>query len=145
MQQNTKEKLALRIVDAWLDYQSRFTNLPGFQICIRKKGEIIFSKAYGYANLTTQRPLKTTDLFHIASHSKTFTTCAILQLVEQGKLRLDQPALDHLPELKNHKDKRFQQITIRDLLSNRSGIFRDGLDCEFWAFQKPFLSRAKIL
>ena len=79
-----QEKLALRVLDAWLAYQSRFSNLPGFQVCIRKKGNIIFSKAYGYADRKAKRRLKTIDLFHIASHSKTFTACAILQLVEQG-------------------------------------------------------------
>ncbi len=145
MRQNPKEALALRVVDTWLDYQSRFTDLPGFQVCLRKKGQIVFSKAYGVANLTTQRPLKTTDFFHIASHSKTFTSCAILQLVEQGKLALHHFILDYLPELKKHKDKRFKKITIRDLLSNRSGIFRDGLDCEFWNLQKPFPSREQLI
>src|SRR3990167_11098260 len=81
------ETLSLRLIDAWLTYQSRFTDLAGLQICIRKKGEILLSKAYGVANLKTKRPLKTSDLFHIASHSKSFTSCAVLQLVEQGKLR----------------------------------------------------------
>lgn len=142
---NSKEKLALYVIDKWLDYQSRFSSLPGIQVCIRKKGKVIFSKAYGYANLNTKRPLTSKDLFHIASHSKSFISCAILQLVEQGKLNLHHFALEHLPELRKHKDKRFKQITIRDLLSNRSGIFRDGTDSEFWELQKPFLSKEQLI
>ena len=142
---NHKENLALQVIDIWLDYQARYSNLPGFQVCIRKKGHIIFSKAYGYANLKTKLALNTNDLFHIASHSKTFTSCAILQLVEQGKLNLQQAAIDFLPELKKHKDKRFKHLTIRDLLSNRSGIFRDGLDSDFWDLQKPFLSKDQLI
>ncbi len=145
MKQNPKENLAIRVIDAWLGYQSRFTALPGFQVCIRKKEQVIFSKAYGYASLKTKRPLKTDNLFHIASHSKTFTTCAILQLVEKGQLNLHQSILDYLPELTTHKDKRFKQITIRDLLSNRSGLFRDGLDCEFWGLHKSFPSKDELL
>ncbi|MBI2707542.1 MAG: beta-lactamase family protein [Proteobacteria bacterium] len=145
MKMLAKEKLALQVIDTWLNYRSRFSNLPGFQVCIRKKNQVIFSKAYGHANLITKQRLTTKDLFHIASHSKTFTSCAILQLSEQGKLALHQPALDYLPELKNHKDKRFKQVTIRDLLSNRSGIFRDGVDSEFWELYKPFLSREQLI
>ena len=145
MKKNGLENLAIQVMDAWLEYHNRFTDLPGFQVCIRKKGQVIFSKAYGYANLNTQSPLTINDLFHIASHSKTFTSCAILQLVERGQLNLQQSVLDYLPELKNHKDKRFKQITIRDLLSNRSGLFRDGVDCEFWELHKPFPSKDQFL
>src|SRR5690606_1880902 len=84
-------------------------------------------------------------LFHIASHSKTFTSCLILQLAEQGKLDLLHPVATFIPELKEHTDSRFKKITIRDLLSNRSGIFRDGLEDTFWDLQKPFPSKEEIL
>ena len=140
-----RERLALQVIDIWLDYRLRYGDYPGYQICIRKKGEILFSKAYGYANLEDKRPLKKHDLFHIASHSKTFTACAFLRLVEQGSASLSQLAIDYLPELKNHRDKRFREITLRDLLSNRSGIFRDGYDATFWELEKPFLSREQLL
>ncbi len=145
MKQNSLERLAINVMDGWLEYQARFTDLPGFQVCIRKKEQVIFSKAYGYANLKTKRLLTTDDLFHIASHSKTFTSCTILQLVERGQLTLQQAAINYLPELKTHKDKRFKQVTIRDLLSNRSGLFRDGVDCEFWDLHKPFPSKDQLL
>ena len=79
-----KEKLALKVIDTWLDYRFRYSNLPGFQVCIRKSGKVLFSKAYGYSNLMTKKPLATRDLFHIASHSKTFTSCAVLQFAEQS-------------------------------------------------------------
>ena len=69
MKTHDKEKLALQVIDIWLDYRSRFSNLPGFQVCIRKNNHIILSKAYGYANLDTKRRQTTKDLFHIASHS----------------------------------------------------------------------------
>lgn len=145
MKINNTDKLALQAMDIWLDYRQRYSNLPGFQVCIRKKSQLIFSKAYGYANLKTKRILTTKDLFHIASHSKTFTSCAILQLAEQGKLDLQQRAIAYLPELKQHKDKRFQEITIRDLLSNRSGLFRDGRDSDFWELYKPFPSKEQFI
>lgn len=140
-----REQVAIQLIDQWLGYRSRYTNLPGFQVCIRKKGAIIFSKAYGFANVTAGTFLTTKHLFHIASHSKTFTACIFLQLELMGKVKLNYLITDYIPELKNHTDKRFRKITIRDLLTHRSGIFRDGLDSVFWELQKPFLSREELL
>ncbi len=139
------DKIALDVIDTWLAYRIRHTDLPGVQICIRKKGTVIFSKAYGVANTKTKRALKTTDLFHIASHSKMFTSCALLMLQEQERLNIADKIVTYIPELRQHADKRFKDITIRDLLSNRSGIFRDGVDCEFWRLQKPFLNKKRLL
>jgi len=145
MVSRVKETGALQCIDRWLGYRSRFSQLPGFQLCIRNKGQAIFNKAYGYANLSTQRALTTENLFRIASHSKTFTSCGILQLRDRGLLHLHQSVLDFIPQLAKHKDKRFKQITIRDLLSHRAGIFRDGTDSDFWDLQKPFLSKEQLL
>lgn len=143
--ENTQENLALRLVDLWLSHQSRFMNLPGFQVCIRNRGKVVFSKAYGFANLKKKIPLKTTDLFRIASHTKSFTACVFLQLVENGQIQLSQSIVDFFPELKKHKDKRFRIITVRDLLSNRSGIFRDGLDSNFWDMKKSFPTESELM
>ncbi len=145
MKTNYREALALRIIDTWLDYKSRYSGLPGYQVCIRNKGQVIFNKAYGHANLKTKRKLKTDDLFRIASQSKTFTSAAVLQLVQDGRLTLQQTVVDHLPQLRKHKDERFKKITVRDLLSNRSGIFRDGLESTFWELHKPFLNKEQLL
>lgn len=140
-----QEKWALHIIDAWLNHRLRYSNLPGFQVCLRKGKEVILNRSYGYANLKTKRKLTTHDLFHIASHSKVFTSCAILRLIEKGRLGFDHLIIRYIPELKNHSDKRFQNITIRDLLSHRSGIFRDGPASDFWRLYKPFPSKEQLL
>lgn len=140
-----QEQLAIRLIDQWLGYRSRYTNLPGFQVCVRKKGAVIFNKAYGFANASKNIPLTTDHLFHIASHSKTFTSCIFLQLEAMGKIQLNSLVVDYIPELKSHTDQRFKKITIRDLLTHRSGIFRDGVDSIFWDLHKPFLSREDLL
>lgn len=145
MKKNHKDILALQVIDTWLDYHARYSQLPGFQVCIRKNHELLFSKAYGYANLKTKRALTKKDLFHIASHSKTFTSCAVLRLIEQGLLGFEHRAIEYIPELKKHKDKRYQHITVRDLLSNRSGIFRDGVQSDFWQLMEPFPNRERLL
>ncbi len=73
------------------------------------------------------------------------TACAFLQLEAQGQIHLNSKAINYIPELQKHIDPHFKEITIRDLLTHRSGIFRDGVDSIFWELQKPFLSRHELL
>ncbi len=129
---------ATTFLDSWLGYRARNVDIPGFSVAIWSKDKIVFSKAYGLANLERVRPLTTDVMFVAASHSKMFTMTAILQLVERNKLRLDDAAQTHLPWLKEHKDHRVHAITIRQLLSHSAGLIRDGLDTDFWILQKPF-------
>lgn len=132
------DQFAVKIVECWLSYRFRTTGLPSAQVCIRKDGKILLSKAYGYANVERKRKMTTQSLCHVASHSKLFTACAIHLLRKAGLLRFDDPVVRHLPELKRHRDKRVLDITIRDLLSHRSGLMRDGAESGFWEFQRPF-------
>jgi D-alanyl-D-alanine carboxypeptidase len=142
----TLETISLDVFDAWLSSRMRHHSImPSLQVCIRKKGDIVFSKSYGFANAKTKRVLKNKDVFHIASHSKTFTGCVLLILQEQKKLSLSDKIIDYIPQLKSHPDKRFAKITLCDVVSHRSGIFRDGVDSCFWTLQKPFLNKEQII
>ena len=71
-----------------------------------------------------------------------FTATAILQLVEIGKLRLDDFVCDYLPWLKNHQDSRFKELTIRHLLSHRAGLARDTSEADYWELKTPFPNRS---
>jgi len=64
-------------------------NVPGMSVAIAKDGKIVYAKGYGYANKDTKEPVTNASLFRIASVSKPFTSVAIMQLVESGKLQLD--------------------------------------------------------
>src|SRR5215471_984914 len=70
-------------------------------------------------------------IFRVASHSKMFTATAILQLVEQGKLRLDDRAGAYLSWLDS-------AVTLRQLLNHAGGVIRDGRDADFWRVEQPF-------
>ena len=83
---------ALAYVDSWLAYRVWKLRTPGAQVAVWFDGKVRFSAAYGVSNLDTREPLTTSHLFRIASHSKTFTATAVMQLVEAGKLRLDDTA-----------------------------------------------------
>ena len=127
MHQQALQKAA-SFIESWL--QSRYDRLdiPGFVVGIAHEGKMVFRRAYGYANLERKEPLTPDHIFRIASQSKMFTATAVLQLQEQGKLRLDDCVTDYIPWLREHQDKRWQQVTIRQLLSHSAGVIRDGLD-----------------
>ncbi len=92
--------------------------LKGFNgnVLVAQKGIIIFQKCYGYRNHEEKDSLNLDTKFQIASMSKTFTAVAILKLMEEGKLKLEDLVTDYFPELP------FKKVTIANLLSHRSGI-----------------------
>lgn len=129
---------SLKYLDKWLEARYEKIDIPGFAVAVSYKGAILFNQAYGYADLETKEKLTPRHLFRIASHSKTFTATAIMQLQEQGKLNIADPVVNYLPWLKKHRDKRWQKITLRQLLSHGAGVIRDGLDSDYWQLYRPF-------
>jgi D-alanyl-D-alanine carboxypeptidase len=129
---------SLKYIDSWLQFRYERTEMPGYAVAIAFDGKIIYDKAFGYANLETKERLTSNHLFRIASHSKTFTATAIMQLVEEGILELDDQVTKYIPWLINHKDTRFQKITIRQVMSHGAGIIRDGLNADYWQVMEPF-------
>jgi CubicO group peptidase (beta-lactamase class C family) len=135
---------ATNYIKSWLQFQYDRDNLPGFVVAIAHDGKVILSEAYGYANLERQEKMQSDHIFRIASHSKTFTATAIMQLQEKGKLKIDDPAVDHLPWLKKHKGERFGNVTIRQLSSHGAGVIRDGARNDFWSVDYPFPSEEQF-
>jgi D-alanyl-D-alanine carboxypeptidase len=122
---------------SWLEAQAAHRRVPGVQVAVRSGGELVFSAAVGVADVDTDAPLTTEHLFHVASHSKTFTATAVLQLVESGRLRLDDPIGAHVPEL-SAASAPIARATVRELLGHQSGVTRDGTHADFWQLETPF-------
>jgi N-acyl-D-amino-acid deacylase len=99
--------------------------IPGAALAITKDGKLVCARGYGWANLATRELVQPGTEFGIASLSKTITAAAILKLVEQGKLSLDDKAfkiIAHIKPLQGAKaDPRLQQITVRHLLNHSGG------------------------
>jgi len=97
----------------------RLTSIaPGCVVLIAKKGNIIYKKAFGVSNLELNIPMKPDMIFRIGSITKQFTAIAILQLVEQGKISLQDSIQKYVPDYP-HKG---YTITIENLLTQTSGI-----------------------
>lgn len=96
-------------------------NIPGLSIGIVRNDSIIFAKGYGVRSIKRNNPVTERTIFHTASISKLFTASAIVKLVDQGRLSLENKLWDIIPEL-HSKDARIKKITIKDLLNHTSGL-----------------------
>ena len=72
---------------------------PGGQVLVRHKGEVVYDRTFGYANVENRIPMTHDHVFHVASISKQFTAMAILLLQEDGKLSLKDDIRRYIPEL----------------------------------------------
>lgn len=133
---------ALAWVPSYLAFQREYMPFVGAQVAVRLDGDLVFSHAEGHADLADDTELTTDHLFRIASHSKTFTGVACMQLVERGNLRLDDTVRQHVPEL---GDAAMGSATVRELLSHGSGMVRDGDDASFWSLERQFPNERELL
>jgi CubicO group peptidase (beta-lactamase class C family) len=98
--------------------EQNFENSPGFAVLVAKNNEVIYRKAFGYANLELDVPMKPENIFRIGSITKQFTAAAILKLEEEGKLSLQDDITKFIEDYPTHG----HTITIEHLLTHSSGI-----------------------
>ena len=94
------------------------TDEPGVTVLVSRKGQVIYKKAFGMANLELNTPMQIDNVFWVASIGKQFTAVAILQLMEQSKLNLQDEITKFIPDYPTQGNK----ITIEHLLTHTSGI-----------------------
>ena len=103
-------------------------NVPGCGIGIVVKDKMVFARGYGYRDLEKRLPVTPNTLFQIASNTKLFTATGVGFLVEEGKLDWDKPIKNYVPQIQFYNDELNANVTIRDMLSHRTGISRhDGI------------------
>ncbi len=128
---------AERLFSAWMEGQMAYRGLPGIAVGVVSDQELVWATGFGFADLNTKAPMTPATKFRMASHSKLFTAIAIMQLREQGKLRLDDPVEKYLPwfkaKLAGDDDG---QITVEQLLSHSSGMQREAGD-HWTSFEFP--------
>jgi CubicO group peptidase (beta-lactamase class C family) len=137
---------ALILIDKWLDGQRDFDHLPGIAVSIVKDQQIIWSKGYGYANLDKRIPMDPQTICSICSISKLFTSIAVMQLVEEGKLRLDDSINAVLPAYSLQQQyAESGPITIRSLLTHSSGLPREAAYPYWTGPDFPFPSTKEVV
>jgi CubicO group peptidase (beta-lactamase class C family) len=88
-------------------------------VLVAESGKVIFKKGYGFANMEWNIPNEPNTKFRLASITKQFTSMLIMQLVEEGKVKLDGKITDYIPEYRKDIG---EQVTIYHLLTHTSGI-----------------------
>jgi len=111
------------MIDFVRDHQA-----PGAALAVTRHGKLVYARGFGIADRERREPVKPQALFRIASISKPFTSAAVMQLVEKGRLRLEDHPFELLglsPPAGQQMDPRLRQITILQLLQHTGGFDRD--------------------
>jgi CubicO group peptidase (beta-lactamase class C family) len=112
----------LRDLDTYVLQAMKMFDMPGVSVAIVKDGAVVLAKGYGVRKLGESAPVDSHTLFGIGSNTKAFTTAALGILVDEGKLRWDDPVVDRLPGFQMYDPYVTHEMTIRDLLTHRSGL-----------------------
>ncbi|WP_417450978.1 serine hydrolase domain-containing protein [Kordiimonas sp.] len=95
---------------------------PGLGLAIVEDGEILLSRGYGIKSVLNNNQVDEHTLFQAGSTTKAFASMALAMLADDGKVKWDDPVIKHVPELDLNEDYVEKNLTIRDVLSHRSGV-----------------------
>ncbi len=124
---------------AAIEHEMHDKHLPAFSVVLVDDQETVWAAAFGEENPETGKKASLNTVYRIGSVSKLFTDIGIMQLVEQGKIDLDAPITEYLPEFRprNPFDK---PITLRQLMSHRSGLIREPRVGNYFEDDEPTLA-----
>jgi CubicO group peptidase (beta-lactamase class C family) len=130
----------LEKIDPLMNRALAILRIPGMAIGVVVDGKVLFTKGYGVRNFSDPSPVTENTLFAIGSCSKAFTTFALGQLIDEGLIAWDDPVIKYLPEFRLHDIHATHHLTIRDLVTHRSGLPRHDL-----AWYNSIFPRGEIL
>ena len=135
---------AFQLIDYWLEAQKDYEKLPGLTAVVTDKKETKWTGSFGLSNGV--EPMKVENTFSICSISKLFTAVAIMQLVEDGKINLDDPIQKVLPWFDiNNEFKYVPELTIKSILSHSSGLPRES-NHPYWSWPDfPFPTKQDVI
>ena len=107
-------------------------DVPGIAIAVVKDGKVLVAQGYGVRKLGAPDKVDGKTLFEVASNSKAFTAAALAMLVDEGKLAWDDPVTKHLPDFQMADAYVTHEMTVRDLLTHRSGLGLGAGDLLWW-------------
>jgi CubicO group peptidase (beta-lactamase class C family) len=118
--------------DQFVEGVRRQFDVPGIAVAIVKDGQVVWAKGYGERELGKPVKVDADTLFAIASNTKAFTSASLSILADRGKLSMDDKVIEHLPWFQMSDPYVTREMTIRDLLSHRSGLGLGAGDLLFW-------------
>lgn len=121
-------------IDKFVAGQMKERKIPGLSIAVIRDGKIIKAAGYGFSNLELQVPATKDTVYEIGSISKQFASEAVMLLVEDGKLNLDDPIRKYLPV---DAPETWQKITVRNLLNHTSGL-KDWTEIKEFSYRREY-------
>lgn len=146
--QDDGQKIAQRLegFDAYMEKVLKDWNAPGIGVGIVVNDKLVFAKGYGYRDYEKKLPITSKTLFPIASNTKLFTAVAAGFLVEEGKLTWNEPIRKSVPSIEFYNAELNNTVTLRDMLSHRTGITRhDSIWYKSDYSEKELFDRLKYL
>src|SRR6266568_8986407 len=119
-------------LDAFVTRSMKTFDVPGLAMAIVKDGKVLMAKGYGVRKMGAPAPVDENTLFGIGSNTKAFTTAALATLVDEGKISWDDKVYERLPGFEMYDPYVSHEMTIRDLLTHRSGMGLGEGDLLFW-------------
>lgn len=124
---------ALKVVEVWIDAQLDYNDIPGMSAAIVYDQDLVWSRGFGFADADKKLPASPDTIYSICSISKLFTSIGIMQLRDEGKLRLDDPIGKHLSWFAiQDKFPDAPEVTIGGILTHSSGLPREA-DYPYWS------------
>lgn len=108
--------------DKYVAQAARDWNVPGLAIAIVHDDSLVFAKGYGVIETGKPAPVNEHTRFAIGSTTKAMTSAALAMLVDEGKLKWDDKVIDYLPNLRLYDSYATRELTVRDLLTHRTGL-----------------------
>jgi len=124
---------ALQLLDTWLSAQQTYLKLPSLSVAVQHGEAPVWSRGYGHIDLARKLPATGQSIYGICSISKLFTSVAVLQQVDAGRFKLDDPIEPLVPGLKLPAfDAASGPVTVRSLLTHSGGLAREAA-VPYWA------------
>ncbi len=131
---------AIKHIEGVIERERQDAGIPGLSVALIDDQSLVWAKGFGNADLARTRLVATDTVFRVGSVSKLFTDISVMQLVEEGKLDLDQDVTNYLPDFKP-KNKSGKAITLRQLMSHRAGLVREPPVGNYFDLESPSLSK----
>ncbi|MDE2804657.1 MAG: serine hydrolase [Gemmatimonadota bacterium] len=135
------QPVPLQGLDDYVTAAMEAWNVPGLALAVIADGEVVHARGYGVRDVSTGTPVDEHTLFAVGSTSKAFTSAALGLLVDEGRVSWDDRVIDHIPWFAMDDAYATRELTVRDLLTHRSGLARGDAVWSRWPHDRHEIIR----